>query len=191
MQVHAFIEQFDILKPDSVILNYFINDAEITPQHKGLPNIFARHSYAYNFFMGRWDTFLRMFFGSQNWEEYYATLYNSDSAMSGWDAVVSSVQLLKQYCEEKGLPLMLVNYPEIRQLKPYPFAYINEKIESLAQTNGIDYVDLLPALENENPANLWVTRPDPHPNAYADGLIADYLYKIISSPENKSVWLVH
>jgi len=32
----------------------------------------------------------------------------------------------------------------------------------------VPFVDLLPAVENLEPASLWVTVPDPHPNGKAD-----------------------
>jgi lysophospholipase L1-like esterase len=64
------------------------------------------------------------------------------------------------------------NIPELRRFSPYPFADVNAKLAALAAQEGIEYVDLLPAVAGEAPDSLWVTAPDPHPNAKAHALMA-------------------
>jgi hypothetical protein len=44
----------------------------------------------------------------------------------------------------------------------------------MAQAQGVKYVSLLPAVQAEDPMTLWVTQPDPHPNARAAKLMSDY-----------------
>ena len=38
----------------------------------------------------------------------------------------------------------------------------------MVEKQGVPFVDLLPSVENLDPASLWVTVPDPHPNAKAE-----------------------
>ena len=44
---------------------------------------------------------------------------------------------------------------------------ITAKVRNVVEKDGVAFVDLLPTVENLDPASLWVTVPDPHPNANA------------------------
>jgi len=69
---------------------------------------------------------------------------------------------------EMGALLIVFNIPELRELKPYPFADITAKVRAVVENQKVSFVDLLPAIESLEPASLWVTVPDPHPNGKAD-----------------------
>jgi hypothetical protein len=60
-------------------------------------------------------------------------------------------------------------------------------VQAAAEQNGVAFVDLLPYLKDRASADLWVTPPDPHPNALAHGLIAqgifDALQRLRASPK--------
>jgi lysophospholipase L1-like esterase len=171
MEVAYFLARGVAFKPDIVVLNYFINDAEPTPVYRDVP-WFARHSYAYAVLGGAWDGFKRRFSGEeQDYKAYYAGLY----AAPGWDKAQAAIAKLAEVCRAQGIRLIISNIPELRALKPYAFPEVQEKIENVAKVVGAEYVDLLPAVVNEDPASLWVTVPDPHPNAKATKLMGDYL----------------
>jgi len=67
--------------------------------------------------------------------------------------------------------LVMANVPELRELADYPFAAVNAKLKAVAEADGIEYLDLLPALQRETPADLWVTVPDP--SSQCQGASAD------------------
>ncbi len=48
-----------------------------------------------------------------------------------------------------------------------------------AQDNNVSFVDLLPSLQSQASSDLWVTPPDPHPNAFANELIAAGLFSAL------------
>jgi hypothetical protein len=52
-------------------------------------------------------------------------------------------------------------------------------VRDAANQYSVGYVDILPYLQKEQSAALWVTPPDPHPNAYANDLIAQGLYRTL------------
>ena len=75
---------------------------------------------------------------------------------------------------------MVFHLPELRGFKPYPFADVTAKVKKVVEENGLPFVDLLPTVENLDPASLWVTVPDPHPNgkadtAFSEGMIRELL----------------
>ena len=45
-------------------------------------------------------------------------------------------------------------------------------LKDVANQYSVEYVDILPYLQKEESAALWVTPEDPHPNAHANDLIA-------------------
>ena len=177
MEVAWFRERGLGYAPDTVVLNYFINDAEPTPVYRDVP-WFARHSYSYAVLGGAWDAFKRRVTGDeQDWRSYYAGLY-ADGA-PGWQKAQQEIGALAALCREKGIRLVLAHIPELHELKPYAFPEVQTKVQAVAAANGIEYVDLLPAVAGEVPSSLWVTVPDPHPNAKGQtllaGTLADYL----------------
>ena len=179
MEVAYFLEHGVAYTPDIVILNYFINDAEPTPLYRDVP-WFAHHAYSYAVLGGAWDGFKRRFTGEeQDWRSYYAGLY-ADGA-PGWAKARQNVAALADYCRSHGIRLIMTNIPELRELKPYAFPEVQAKVRELAAANSIEFVDLLPAVQDEDPKTLWVTVPDPHPNARGQALmaraLADYLTK--------------
>ena len=169
MEVAYFLKSGAALRPDVVVLNYFINDAEPTPTYAPVP-WYARRFYAYAVAGGAWDIFKRTLLGGPAWQDYYAALYRD--GQPGWNAAQDNIRRLAAYCRDHGIRLVMTNIPELHELKPYPFADVSGKLAAVAQAEGIAYLDLLPAVQDEAPASLWVTVPDPHPNAKAHALMA-------------------
>lgn len=169
----AWFEQYGLdLGPDIVVLNVFVNDAEPTP-HNDSVQWWDKFLYSRVILFGALDTVVRTALGGPDWKTYYRDLYAADAG--GWAVMQQSIARLADLCKERGIRLVIVDYPELRELSPYPFADVSEKIEAAAARIGAPYVTLLPALQGEDPRSLWVTEPDPHPNSYAAGLFADYL----------------
>ncbi len=179
METAYFLDRGVAYTPDIVVLNYFINDAEPTPTYTDVPWL-ARHSYAYAVLGGAWDGFKRRLAGTaQDWRSYYAGLY-ADGA-PGWAKAQTNIAALAEYCHANGIRLILANIPELRELKDYPFMDVQAKVEAVAAANGIEYLDLRPAVVAEDPASLWVTVPDPHPNGKAQALMAQKLAAYLTS----------
>lgn len=168
MQTAYFVNKGYRFQPDIVVLNYFINDAEETPKKK--ENWFTKHSYAAVFLGGRWDIIQRMYLGKADWREYYRDLYLPGAV--GWQEAERSFAELADFCRDKGIKLMVVNYPELHELAEYPFADVTAEIARLAESRGLPFLDLLPSIRGEEPTSLWVTPTDSHPNAKAAELFA-------------------
>ena len=175
MQTAMFLARGRSYEPDVVVLNYFINDAEETPERKG--NWLIDHSYAAVFVASRFDMLMRRYFGRGSWLDYYRALY--EPGQPGWREARAAFGRLADYCRENGIALMVAHYPELHQLEPYPFADVTGLVRDMAASEGVPFVDLLPGVRGMEPESLWVTPTDAHPNkraaeAYAAG-IADAL----------------
>ena len=179
MQVAQFLSKWYNFEPDVIVLNYFINDAEDTPSRK--QNLLMEHSYGAVFLAGRIDVLWRGYLGGSDWKAYYDGLYRDDAP--GWRQARESLAALADYCRRNGIGLLVVNYPELHELADYPFARVTRLVEAAATDNGVPFLDLLPAVQGEDPRGLWVSPTDAHPNAtaadrfaaaIADALRADF-----------------
>lgn len=172
MEAAWFERQGLAYAPDVVVLNVFINDAEETPAYQTVA-WWDRLLFSRVILFGGVDTVRRTVFGGEDWRSYYRNLYDDQAA--GWQAMQTAFRRLNDLTRETQIPLVVVDYPELRELDPYPFADVSQKIEALAVASNVPYVSLLPAVQDYDPQSLWVTRPDPHPNTRAVAHMSDYL----------------
>jgi lysophospholipase L1-like esterase len=157
------------LKPDIVVLAYFINDAEPMPSYSDTGWI-ATHSAAWVVAGYRFDSLFRQFGEAPDWKRYYRDLYEPKA--KGWLQTQKALGDFAATARDLGAKLIVFNIPELRELKPYPFADITAKVRAVVEKDGAPFVDLLPTVENVDPASLWVTVPDPHPNGKAEIIFA-------------------
>ena len=159
------------------MLNYFINDAEPTPSRR--QSFLVEYSYAAVFLAGRIDVFMRSYFERGDWKTYYTNLY--EAGQPGWKNAQQALQQLVSYCNTHNIKMMIVNYPELHQLASYPFQGVTDLIAAQARKFNVAFLDLLPAVANEEPASLWVSSTDAHPNGKAGSLFAASLKRALSS----------
>ena len=175
MQVASFLDKGVLFSPDIVVLNYFINDAEPIP--RPTKNIFMKHSAAYVFFSLRWGSIKRLFFGGKQWFQYYNDLYSNEN--ESWIRAKDAISKLSNYSHSKDIKLIIVNYPELHQLTPYPFDQVTSKLKNVADEHRVQFVDLLPSVKDESESDLWVSQQDQHPNSLACKLIAHAIQKAL------------
>jgi len=152
------------LKPDIIVLSYFINDAEPMPHYED-NDWLTMHSAAWVVLGYRVDSLLRSFGNVPDWRHYYRNLYEPNA--QGWQQTQKAIAGFAKTARETGAKLIVFNIPELRELKPYPFGDVTAKVKAVVDAQNVPFVDLLPGIENLDPSTLWVTVPDPHPNANA------------------------
>ena len=69
VQSAYFLNEGHRFKPDVVVLNYFIDDAQPTPARK--ENFLVENFYAAVFLAGRPDVFMRTCFGRGGWRSFW------------------------------------------------------------------------------------------------------------------------
>jgi lysophospholipase L1-like esterase len=176
-EVQAFLTKGHRYRPDVIVLNYFVNDAEL-PAPVSAPSVLMRGCYACVFVAGRGDALMRQFFGRLDWTQYYLSLYG-DGAARGWLDAKAAIDRLAAFSKASGIKLMIASLPELHDVADYRFGRVTDLVRKSAEENGAAFVDVLPALADQPSAKLWVTPPDPHPNAYANALIAKALFEAL------------
>jgi lysophospholipase L1-like esterase len=161
-------------RPDIIVLNHFVNDAEPVPSYSKNEFLKTLNCYTCVVTMGAIDNLLRMMGQRPQWVEYYNGLYAEQSPT--WARAKSSIEELAKYCRANSIKLVIAALPELHNPKAYQFQRITDRVRSVAEQEHVDFIDLLPYLQQEEPEKLWVSAPDPHPNARAHQLIADGLF---------------
>jgi len=164
-------------RPDLVILEYFINDAEPVPREATLGLI--SRSYLLSFTASRYDAMLRLAGLRPQWNEYYAGLYKNDQA--GLRAAQDALRELAHATSADGARLLVAILPELHRINgEYPFARAHEKIKAVLAATHTPVIELIESLRDHGPeSSLWVTPADPHPNGKANALIAGALARWI------------
>jgi hypothetical protein len=181
MEVAYYMAEGHRFQPDVVILNYFINDAEKTPRYE--TSWLGGISVAYVYFNSRVDALMRMLgLGShRNWHDYLKDLYDASKPISGWDGVETAFARFAAFSRERETTAVVVNLPELRRLKPYPFEQEEAQVRTIANQNGLLYLNALAAVSDIEPQKLWITRTDPHPNAIANEQLAMAMFEFLHS----------
>jgi lysophospholipase L1-like esterase len=173
-EVAAFKERGLGFNPDMVILAFFLNDAEPTPEP--VEGFLPRHSNLYVLAAAGWDNTLRWAGSRQDYKDYYLRLYDDDKP--GWNLNRQALRDLIQLCEKRKIELRIAIVPELHKLtKPdYEFLEVHDKVRAIAKEGGVPVYDLLDARWPDPPETYWVTPTDAHPNEKGHRVLGEALY---------------
>ena len=147
------------MKPDIVVLTYFINDGEPIPTYPK-ESWLDLHSAAWIVLNYRLDSLIRQFGPRPDWKQYYRALYDDNAP--GWKATQKAIAGFADVKPHaRGIKIVVFHLPELREFKPYPFADVTAKVKKVVEENGLPFVDLLPTVENMDPAEPVGHRPRP------------------------------
>ena len=174
MEVEYYLTRGYKFHPDVVVLNFVVNDAEPIPSYKD-NGFIARNSEVLVVLLGAVDSLMRRVGPEKPWDQYYLGLYDTP----GWAAAKEAMHKLAEATRQEGSKLIIVSWPELHDVKNYRLQRITDLVHGVADAEHVPFIDLLPAVKDVESSKLWVTEPDPHPNAYANELYANYLYPLL------------
>ena len=175
-----FTRQFPIVKPDMVVLNYFISDVQ--PRTMGRDSFILKHSYLAAFLFDRWSQ-VKLRFGGQYTDlfTFYDRLYADDSP--AWAQTRQLIKSMRDEAARSNVPFVIVITPDIHDLSPgTPYKKLLDKLESSFNGMGIPTVNTFGALQKQfggDVSTLWIQPDDPHPNAKGHAVMADVLYRFM------------
>jgi lysophospholipase L1-like esterase len=176
-EVEFFLTDAYRYHPDIIVLNFVFNDAEPLP-HERPPSFLMRYCYSCVFLIGRYDALRRMVFGGGDWADYYLGLFG-DGTARGWIDAKAGIKRLADYCKENDIKLLIASHPELHDVQHYRLQRITDYVGAAAAEYGVAFVDLLPYVRDQQSSALWVTPPDPHPNALANKFLAQGIYEAL------------
>ena len=172
--VALFEKRFLRLKPDMVIINCFIRDAE--PLDPGGGNFLLRHSELAALLFHLTHQLNRSG-GMENLVEHYRRIYQHDSP--GFQEMLAAFERLQALSQSQGFKVIFTMIPDVHQMNPYPFAFAHEEMRKIASQFGWVFLDFTQALSEIPAADLWAMPGDPHVNSKGHELMAKKLLPIL------------
>ena len=166
--VELYLAQLKKFDADSIVVQYFVNDAEVLKAGGG--NWILRNSQLAVTLL----TALNRIINAGNEEtlkNHYQSIYSPSS--EGFLEMKAALKELANYASNNNKKIFLVMTPDFHNLLDYPFAFIHQKMEQIANEFGIQYLDLLPYFIGIKKDDIWAMPGDPHPNKLGHEIMAD------------------
>jgi lysophospholipase L1-like esterase len=176
--VERFLTELSGLNPTDIVVQYFLRDAEALDPGGG--NVLLRHS---ELAVTLWIAATRLMAakGERALIDHYQDVYRDDQP--GFIAMKASLRTLADYAKAHNIALYFAMTPDVHNLENYPFGFIHEKMKTIAESDGYQYVDLLPAFGHLTPQQVWAMPGDPHPNALGHALMAKTIAPVLARRE--------
>jgi lysophospholipase L1-like esterase len=169
--VERFLTKLTDLSPTDIVVHCFLRDAEVLDA--GRNNPLLRNS---QLAVTAWTTVNRFLNKSkeQTLEDHYKAVFQTTAP--GFIEMRRALEKLAQYAKTHNIRLYLAMTPDVHDLVDYKFTFIHDLMEKVAADLGYHYIDLLPAMRNLTPQELWAMPGDPHPNAVGHHRMADAIF---------------
>lgn len=181
-QSRLFARQYPEVKPDLVVLHYFISDAEPRPPARN--SAVLRYSYLADYCYDRFRTLALAAQGKSDLFKYYSAIY--DDSQPYWNETLSEIVGMRDRAAADGVPFFVIIIPDFHNLRPgSPYGSLYAKMEQGFLRRGIRTINTFPIFQEKyggEESELWIQRDDPHPNAKGHALMADLLYDEVSKP---------
>lgn len=106
------------------------------------------------------------------------------AAMWSQGAPQQALVAMREWCGQHDCKLLVALWPFLQGLGPaadYPFARLHDLVAAFCASRSIPMLDLLPVLDVESAADLWVTPFDKHANPHAHALAVPALRDFVAS----------
>ena len=175
--VERFLTRLADLQPTDIVVHYFLRDAETLDAGGG--NALLRNS---QLAVTMWIAVTRYFnaSGEQSIEDHYRAVYQPTAP--GFVEMRKQLARLADHARSRGIRLYLAMVPDVHDLVNYRLEFAHDQMRQIAGELGYVYIDLLPAMRNLTPADLWSMPGDPHPNALGHERMAQAIYPALRLP---------
>ena len=168
--VNNYLENLQLLKPDKIIIQYFLNDAEILPNTEG--NIFTR-----NFHLGillwKYKNLLSDDIKFKDIFNYYEEIYTNNKNLN---MIENNMKILQEHCKINNRECIIVYTPDIQFINDKRFNKFSKKIESIAQKKNLNFIDLTDVFLVNKEKNLLNDYNDNHPNELGHKIMASKIF---------------
>jgi lysophospholipase L1-like esterase len=169
--------------PRVVVIGYVLNDPEIDPTAQTLHRYYAPHPW-----WRRFRVFRLPGEAKTNWDidhlgggDYYKYLHAPGEP--NWQSVVDAFADIRQVAAEHHIKVLLVIFPELtvrfkgKPWSEYPYGAIHRQVAELAEKNGFDVLDLLPAFSQHPSQDVVLPWTDDHPSPFGHTVAAQAIAK--------------
>lgn len=101
-----------------------------------------------------------------------------------WEVQKNRLRSLKDFCDSKGVRLMVVTFPFLHSLGPdYAYKDIHGRLKAFWDELGVANLDLLDLYLPYRPGELVIGKYDVHPNEFAHRLAAEEIERFLSESD--------
>jgi hypothetical protein len=172
--------------PDIIIIGYVLNDYKnidknINTENKIITLPFfgfwlKNASYLYYFLETKLNKIMNKLKKEDNYEKIISEVYKSNENRNHNQKTFNEISKISS---ENDIPVILVIFPMISNLKDYKFNGEHEIIKELGEKNGFYTLDLLDAYKQYEESQLVVNQYDAHPNELAHNITAKEILKLL------------
>lgn len=175
------------LKPDTLVLVYYVNDIEETVQELGREEpefdfvktpdgwhgFFVRNSYLYNFVYWRLYR-MAMEVPKVTYWDWVFDLYEDPQA---WAMHRGDLLTVAEYARNEDIRLIVVIIPHL--IFTEESAPVVERVSELFRAEGVPTLDVGELVQGEPQSAILASRVDPHASELVHRRIAEHLYQMI------------
>jgi lysophospholipase L1-like esterase len=174
-QSYLFERQYPVLKPDLVVLHYFLSDPE--PRPPGRNSLLLRHSFLAAYCYDRFKTIGLAAQGKNDLFKFYSDVY--DDKQPYWADTLHRIEEMRDTAAKDGVPMVIMIIPDFHNLaNGTPYGSLYAKIEKGFVDRHFTTLNTFPVLQKRyggKESELWIQPDDPHPNAKGHEVMADVL----------------
>lgn len=174
------IREFPYQQPDTIILQYFLNDIESAANSLGLPRerppapVWARESHLLNLV---YERYIRSFgMGETYWDWSYAAYDN----WRIWEVHEANLRRFAAYADEVGARLIVVIFPNMQDpVGSIPYVdRVAHVFDDYAHVEVLKLFDDVAAWDTDTDGPLIVSALDAHPSEAFHKYVGDKLYAL-------------
>ena len=177
-QHQLFLDQYPRVRPDLVVLHYFISDAQ--PRTMGRDSAILKHSLLAAFCFDRLGQ-IRFRGEKKDLFTFYRELYEDSSP--AWQSTREHIAQMRDRCRQDGIPFAIMILPDIHDLSPgTPYGALYGKMETAFRSMDVPVLNTFDAFQKRfggDVSQVWIQSDDPHPNVAGHSLMADEFYQYL------------
>jgi lysophospholipase L1-like esterase len=181
-QTTLFNRQYPVVKPDLVVLHYFISDPEPRPPARN--SLILRHSFFAAYCYDRIKTIGLAAEGKTDLFKHYSEVY--DDGQPYWTDTLNRIATMRDQAAKDGVPTLIMIIPDFHNLaNGTPYESLYAKMEKGFSDRKLTTINTVPVYQKRyagKESELWIQPDDPHPNAKGHEVMADVLYDSLSKP---------
>lgn len=170
--VNNYFENLTSLKPDTIIVQYFLNDAEDLPNTSG--NLFTRNSQL-AVMIWKYINIKSDNIKFKNIFEYYKEVYSEQNLKK----VKDNLSKLKDHCTKSNKKCLIVYTPDIQFLKDKKYDDFEEKIKEMSQKLNFSFISLTAKLRENQNKKLLNDYNDNHPNELGHFIMSETIFNYL------------
>lgn len=170
--VNNYFENLISLNPDTIIVQYFLNDAEVLPNTSG--NLFTRNSQL-AVMIWKYINIKSDNIKFKNIFEYYREVYSEQNLKK----VEVNLSKLKDHCVKSKKKCFIAYTPDIQFLKDKKYDEFEDKIKKMSQKLNLGFISLTTKLRENQDKKLLNNYNDNHPNALGHKIMSETIFNYL------------